>query len=720
LRPDSPDGPPSDLSEPTDIPLPSRHNRGRHSTLLIDSPEDASSRPATGQTPVRRRDLRRAEQAAREAAEQAFVGGQPTASQATGHLSGQIAQPAVPGAVFLRQTQSPYATPLGITRPEAEQDVFAFLDPDGLRPGAPATDIPPLLTPPAGLREAGDGYGGAPDAEDLVQPVAPVPATRKARGRRGGTRPPGREDGRGRRVLRGAFRRPLLAVYLVAGIAAAALVPNVWPSSESPLPSTALVSSGSFSLQPGQLRLMNTNTSFEDGSASASFTVPRRPTGGGLYFGFVLRATNRNGYYVKVRVLADGSMRLGYSRTIDGKETRLATTDTPGRISGGETVHVQAKISGESKVTLAGRAWIADQKRPALFTKVDTGSAVIKGSGSVSTYAYLSSTASGALTLPFEDVVVTNAGEETPGTGPTASPTVPTPTVTPTMKPPTSTTVTSKPTSSTGPTSSPGTGGGGGGKPGAGNTGVPSGTKLTVHNGDLTITQAGKVISGMDIRGFVTVRAKNVTIKNSIIRGGKATSGKGLIMNYDPANTGLVVQDSTLDPTYPSVWLNGLAGGNFTAKRLDISGSVDGAQLHKNNVRIEDSWIHDLTWFEHDPNHGGGESHNDGVQILGGSNITVTGNNISGADNAGMQITQDASPVKGLKITNNWLDGGDCSIKLQHRDQSTLGPVTITGNKFGNNTAIANCPILRTGSTSVNASNNTFTSGGSVGIRVDG
>jgi hypothetical protein len=464
---------------------------------------------------------------------------------------------------------------------------------------------------------------------------------------------------------------------------------------------------------------MDTHTRFEDGSASASFVVPKRPTGGGLWFGLVLRATNRNGYYVKVRVLADGSMRLGYSRTVDGKETRLATTETPGRISGGETVHVQAKISGQSKVTLAGRAWIADQKRPALFTKVDTG-AVIKGSGSVSTYAYLSSTASSALTLPFEDLTVTDAGAESPGTGPTASPTVPQPTVTPTMNPPTSTTVTSKPTTTTGPTSSPGPSGGTGGKPGAGNTGVPSGTKLTVHNGDMTISKAGQVVSGMDIRGFVTVTAPNVTIKNSIIRGGKATSGKGLIMNYSASATNLVVQDSTLVAAYPSVWINGLAGGNFTARRLDISKSVDGAQLHKNNVRIEDSWIHDLTWFEHDPNHGGGESHNDGIQILAGSSITVDGNNISGADNAGMQITQDVGPVKGLKIVNNWLDGGDCSIKLQHRDESTLGPVTITGNKFGGNTAIANCPILRTSSTSVNASNNTFSSGGAIGIRVDG
>src|SRR5690606_36358755 len=41
-----------------------------------------------------------------------------------------------------------------------------------------------------------------------------------------------------------------------------------------------------------------------------------------------------------------------------------------------------------------------------------------------------------------------------------------------------------------------------GGKPGAHNTGVPAGTDLTVHEGDLTITEDGTVVEGLDVRGF--------------------------------------------------------------------------------------------------------------------------------------------------------------------------------------------------------------------------
>ena len=51
-------------------------------------------------------------------------------------------------------------------------------------------------------------------------------------------------------------------------------------------------------------------------------------------------------------------------------------------------------------------------------------------------------------------------------------------------------------------------------------TGVPVGTALTVHQGDITVTQAGTVIDRLDVHGSIIVKANNVTIKRSFIRGG--------------------------------------------------------------------------------------------------------------------------------------------------------------------------------------------------------
>ena len=66
-------------------------------------------------------------------------------------------------------------------------------------------------------------------------------------------------------------------------------------------------------------------------------------------------------------------------------------------------------------------------------------------------------------------------------------------------------------------------------QPNADNTGVPAGTVLTVYNGDLTITTAGATYSGLDIHGYLRIQAPNVTVKNSIIRGGTGTTVCGIV-----------------------------------------------------------------------------------------------------------------------------------------------------------------------------------------------
>ena len=49
-------------------------------------------------------------------------------------------------------------------------------------------------------------------------------------------------------------------------------------------------------------------------------------------------------------------------------------------------------------------------------------------------------------------------------------------------------------------------------KPSALTTGVPAGTRLRVHRGDLVITKAGTHIDRMDIHGFVVVKAPRVSV----------------------------------------------------------------------------------------------------------------------------------------------------------------------------------------------------------------
>src|SRR5690242_11944876 len=74
------------------------------------------------------------------------------------------------------------------------------------------------------------------------------------------------------------------------------------------------------------------------------------------------------------------------------------------------------------------------------------------------------------------------------------------------------------PPPSAGDPTGPGAPTGAGGRPGPGNTGVPAGTTLTRHDGNLVITKAGAVYDRLDIHGFVIVKAPDVTIRRSVIR----------------------------------------------------------------------------------------------------------------------------------------------------------------------------------------------------------
>ncbi|WP_300681140.1 hypothetical protein [Nocardioides sp.] len=237
---------------------------------------------------------------------------------------------------------------------------------------------------------------------------------------------------------------------------------------------------------------------------------------------------------------------------------------------------------------------------------------------------------------------------------------------------------------------------------------MPASTKLTVHEGDINVTTAGAVISGLDVHGAIKVNAPNVTIKDSIIRfrSGGYTAG---IQSY---STGLTISDVEIAPTVTSPNYNGVMGSGFTLTRANIHGVVDSVHIYGNDVVVQDSWLHDNTHFLNDPNWGGKPSHDDSIQIVKGARITIRGNNYSGAYNSGIQVTQDSGAVSQLTITKNMADGGGCTINLSEKGGGPLQGVTITNNRFGGHQRVANCAIIRPATTTVVATGNAWVSSG--------
>lgn len=303
---------------------------------------------------------------------------------------------------------------------------------------------------------------------------------------------------------------------------------------------------------------------------------------------------------------------------------------------------------------------------------------------------------------------------------PTAKPTpTPTtkPTVTPTTKPTPAPTSTPIPTPSPTPPSvvappkpEPTNPPRPGGKPTAANTGVPAGTTLTVHDGPLTITKDNTVIDGMDIRGMVKVRANNVTIKNSILRGTNNQSNSHLLQNSEGGKNLLVI-DSTLSPAYPSPYISGIVGYNYTLKRVDINNVIDQLSVTGDNILVEDSWFHSNLHYEKDPNWNGKPSHDDNVQISAGNNIVFRNSVLESSKGAAVMITQNYGAVSNVTFDSNWLNGGSCTVNIVERTYGPPAGLVFRNNIFGVDTGIAHCAIIKPITTNVEVENNVFTDG---------
>lgn len=239
--------------------------------------------------------------------------------------------------------------------------------------------------------------------------------------------------------------------------------------------------------------------------------------------------------------------------------------------------------------------------------------------------------------------------------------------------------------------------------PDASCTGVTPGVALTVVTGDQTYGSSfnGQTISGKDFRGIVKVTGANITFKDCIFRGRAVSFNTGLIDTSDSTGT-ITLQDVEVAPSNPSATIDGMWLTNTNVYRAHVHGGVDGIKTF-GNVLIEDSYIHGMQWFANDPNQGGTETHNDGVQSWNGpANTTLRHNTIdmtyvvdvlaSGqplVTNRANAAWQDSSPNS--RAEYNKLDGGGCTLNFAMSSVSSR--IYVISNRFGRH-SLYQCPIL--------------------------
>lgn len=282
--------------------------------------------------------------------------------------------------------------------------------------------------------------------------------------------------------------------------------------------------------------------------------------------------------------------------------------------------------------------------------------------------------------------------------------------------------------------------------------GIPAGTRLLPHYGDITITRPNTVVQNLDVYGFIKVAAANVTIRSTRVHGsGTAHSATGLINVLNSKARNVVISDCDLTGGYASPWIDGVIGHDFTVRRTDIHNVVDGVGVMNPrnkgadlNVNIEGNFIHDLNYIAPDPEQHDGHTHNDGIQIQGTGGtrgklqVRIFGNNIQAfagpmsnrhspyfpaVTGQAIGITPNVSSVHDVVIDSNWLDGGAQSVTIIPGPQKTGSGIRLTNTHFGSRQALvkvsgirARRPVLIAPGVSVATRGNVYSNGAGIHI----
>jgi hypothetical protein len=191
------------------------------------------------------------------------------------------------------------------------------------------------------------------------------------------------------------------------------------------------------------------------------------------------------------------------------------------------------------------------------------------------------------------------------------------------------------------------------------------------------------------------------------VRGGAVppAGGAGLINATGAAVRNLVVEGVTLVPDVPSPWWDGIKGHDYTARCVNVYQTTDGFGVFNTSdeggpsrVVIEQSFVHELGYYRPSPTNKDGQTHNDCIQLQGGSGTIVRYNLLHAYHSSkvgtlnpdrrlqamsAIMFNDNVGKTTGVQIYDNTVNGGQIAFNaggLGHTPADRLG--RIWRNRF--------------------------------------
>lgn len=234
---------------------------------------------------------------------------------------------------------------------------------------------------------------------------------------------------------------------------------------------------------------------------------------------------------------------------------------------------------------------------------------------------------------------------------------------------------------------------------------------MTTINANVNMTTSGQVLENSIVNGFVDMRSSNQIVRNCIVRGPASNPSfltRALISTAFSGTSNALIEDTTCNMQTPQSDCDGITGHDYTARRVHTKRTTDGFGVFNTsspgsavNVNIFGCYVEDMARFFPDATHDDG-THNDCIQIQGGSAIVIRGNYLNGylSQDAGntdglnrqeppfdtinscIQFNNNVGNTSNVLIEDNWLYGAEIGMNGGSLTAAVnLG--TIRDNNFG-------------------------------------